>query len=280
MSHETLNVGVAYGNDLLDEAPDLITVITPTHNRPYLLHRTLQSLIAQTFSDFKVIVIADSGLYLPPFQELGALAGRSIYIQRDDGRGAGPAVSRNIGLDLVTTPYLMFLDDDDTVEPTHLESVARVLMASQPPILVTDFKVLEEDRNQTPPTRLQTVSVSLAHATAEQILVRNMVPNSCIIYRFDLVKDLRFDTSMSRYEDWNFLLEVLKRSKFQHAPIDTVVIHKSYRDGEANLRRSNSQEDKVLGSTLEIYRRHPPPNQSILEARQSLLASVGYSYQV
>lgn len=257
----------------------MITVITPTHNRPYLLHRTLQSLIAQTYSDFKVIVIADSGLYLPPIHDLGALAGRSIYIQRDDGRGAGPAVSRNMGLDLVTTPYLMFLDDDDTFEPTHLEAVARVLMESQPPILITDFKVAEEDRNQTPPTRLQTVSVSLAHATADQILVRNTVPNSCIIYRSDLINDLRFDASMGRYEDWNFLLDVLKRSRFQHAPIDTVVIHKSYRDGEANLRRSNSQEDKVLGSTLEVYRRHPPPNQSILEARKSLLASVGYTYQ-
>jgi hypothetical protein len=122
--------------------------------------------------------------------------------------------------------------------------------------------------------------VSLAHATADQILVRNTVPNSCLIYRSDLINDLRFDASMGRYEDWNFLLDVLKRSRFQHAPIDTVVIHKSYREGEANLRRSNSQEDKVLSSTLEVYRRHPPPNQSILEARTSLLASVGYTYQV
>jgi hypothetical protein len=38
----------------------VFTVIVPTHERPYLLHRALSSLVAQTFTDFQVIIVSVS----------------------------------------------------------------------------------------------------------------------------------------------------------------------------------------------------------------------------
>jgi glycosyltransferase involved in cell wall biosynthesis len=261
----------------------VFTVIVPTHERPYLLHRALSSLVAQTFTDFQVIIVSDSGMYLPPIHDLAQLKGRVVYIQRDDGRPMGPGDSRNLALDLVRTPYVLFLDDDDSFEPGHLQAVAQALGGSsawgQRPLVFTDFKVLEEDRNQTPPTQLKLTAFSLAGTTAEQVFVRNTIPNSCLVYRSDILKNVRFDTTMKLYEDWDFLLQVLALAPLQHAPGNGVVIHKSYVAGEANLRRGNSQDHILIESTAEIFRRHRAPSAAVAQGRTELMATAGVQWR-
>ena len=92
--------------------PCLFSIILPTHHRPQLLRRSLDSLCRQTFVDFELIIVDDTGADLPLCPELQALRGRYQYIIRDGA--AGPAESRNRGLDLAQAPYVLFLDDDDT----------------------------------------------------------------------------------------------------------------------------------------------------------------------
>ena len=111
----------------------MFTVIVPTHDRPFLLHRTLQSLIRQTFRDFTVIIVSDSAHYIAPYEDLAALPGPYLYILRNDS--PGPAESRNLAIDLVKTDYALFLDDDDTLAPDHLESLARTVTATRPELL-------------------------------------------------------------------------------------------------------------------------------------------------
>jgi glycosyltransferase involved in cell wall biosynthesis len=261
----------------------VFTVIVPTHERPYLLHRALSSLVDQAFTDFQVIIVSDSGMYLPPIHDLERLKGRVIYIQRDDGRPPGPGDSRNLALDLVRTPYVLFLDDDDRFEPNHLSLVAEALSDSsnrdERPLLFTDFQILEEDRNNTPPTPLDLTGYSLAGTTAERMFVRNTIPNSCLVYRSDVLKNIRFDTKMKLYEDWDFLLQVLAVAPLHHLPIGSVVIHKSFVAGDANLRRGNSQDHLLVDSTIEVFRRHPAPSAAVAKGRSDLMATVGIEWQ-
>ena len=110
----------------------MFTIIIPTHDRPYLLHRALQSLARQTFRDFTVIIVSDSSQYIAPYADLGTLPGRYLYVLRNDR--PGPAESRNLAIELVTTEYAFFLDDDDALEETHLEALAAVVRNSRPEI--------------------------------------------------------------------------------------------------------------------------------------------------
>ena len=111
----------------------MFTVIVTAHDRPQLLRRALWSLSAQTWSDLKVIVVSDNATYLPPYQELAALDGRFTYVIRSGE--AGPGASRDAGVALAESPYLMFLDDDDTIEPQHLELMAQAIGESTPDLL-------------------------------------------------------------------------------------------------------------------------------------------------
>ena len=101
-----------------------ISVVIPTHNRPRMLTRALDSVLAQTFDQFEVVVVDDGS------QQPVLLRGRPA----DDPRvrmirrcpSAGAAAARNAGIALARAPLIAFLDDDDEFLPDHLECTLRV----------------------------------------------------------------------------------------------------------------------------------------------------------
>jgi len=251
----------------------MFTVIVPTHDRPVLLARTLRSLAAQTYPHFQVIVVDDSAKYIPPYQELAALQGRYTYVIRSGD--SGPAHSRNKAMALADSPYVMFLDDDDTLAPDHLQAMANRIQGSNPALLFCDFMVHNEDRTQSPPQHLFSSVVSIADVDKDSVFVRNRIPNSCLMYRRDVLAGITYDTDMLIYEDWDFLLACLRQHDLQHVPIHSVNIHKSQATAPENMRRGNTRDDKIGEVMLLLYKRHPAPDAQTRQARQDLMASAG-----
>lgn len=251
----------------------MFTIIVPTHDRPILLRRTLQSLIAQTYKDFKVVIVSDSAGYIPPYEELLALQGRYVYMIRSGV--AGPAESRNMGLAVVDTDYVIFLDDDDTFAPGHLQALAAHIGDRSPELLFCDFQVQYEDRTTTPPTFLSTDELDISGVTQDSIYVRNSIPNSCLVYRRDVVAGVKYETDMIIYEDWDFLLACLAGRTLSHVPVNSVFIHKSAATAPENMRRGNTRDDKIVEVMVEMYKKFPGPNQETRLARQALMASAG-----
>lgn len=251
----------------------MFTIIIPTHDRPVLLRRTLQSLIKQSYRHFTVIIVDDSGAYIPPYEILQELQGRYVYMIRSGIKG--PAESRNMGLDLVRSPYVIFLDDDDTFEPEHLQALAEQIGDSAPEIVSCDFRVVNEDRTQTPPLQLSTGNASTLASNATTVFIINRIPNSCLAYRRDVVAAVRYATDMVIYEDWDFLLSCIKGRVLRHVPINSVNIHKSLANAPENMRRGNSRDDLIAEAMLHLYKKHQAPDMATRLARQSLMASAG-----
>ena len=251
----------------------MFTIVIPTHDRPLLLHRTLESLVSQSFRDFTVIIVSDSLKYVPPYQDIMALPGRFFYVLRNGDEG--PAESRNLGIAMASTDYVMFLDDDDTLAPSHLQSMFEAVAKSRPEIAFCDFVVAEEDRVVFPPKHIKSASISLADVTRDSVFVKNRIPNSCLLYSRSVLESVRFDPSLIVYEDWDFLLSCLTGRDFVHVPVNSVTIHKSYADGIENIRRGNSNDEKIIETNLILYKRHPAPNMNTRIARQQFFASAG-----
>jgi glycosyltransferase involved in cell wall biosynthesis len=251
----------------------VFTIIVPTHDRPLLLHRALASLAAQTYRDFTVVVVDDAGEHIPPYQILTQLKGRFVYVIRS-GR-PGPAESRDMGVALAKSKYVMFLDDDDTMEPGHLQALADHIGAQSPDILFCDFKVQREDRATNPPTPLSLDELRIDGVTYESVFVRNRIPNCCAVYRREILKGKRHDAGLRIYEDWDFLLACLKGRKLRHVPTSTVVVHKTPKEGDGNLRRGNTRDDLLVEVTLELYRRHRAPDKKTRQARYDFLTAAG-----
>lgn len=99
---------------------EMISVIVPVYNVQDYVRRCLESVAAQTFTDFECIVIDDgstdlSGKICDEFCE-GDPRFRVIHQSN-----AGLGFARNTGLDLAAGEYVYFIDSDDTISPRTLE---------------------------------------------------------------------------------------------------------------------------------------------------------------
>src|SRR5688572_26839751 len=96
-----------------------VSVVIPTHNRPLMLRRAIDSVLAQTYQDFEIIVVDDglrerSDNVVKLFED-----DRIRYISHEQEHGAPAA--RNTGIKNSNGELIAFLDDDDEWLPQKLE---------------------------------------------------------------------------------------------------------------------------------------------------------------
>jgi|GEM_PF-250240 glycosyltransferase involved in cell wall biosynthesis len=117
------------------------SVVLATRDRPGLFSEALNSVIAQTFSDFDVIVVNDgsSPEHEPEYERVYSTAkekiGDRLKVHRLVRRpkGHGQSYSINFGVDQASGEYMCFLDDDDMwTDSGHLARAATALDADQP----------------------------------------------------------------------------------------------------------------------------------------------------
>jgi len=97
----------------------LVSVIIPSKNRPELLQYTIESVFAQTFQNFEIIVI-DDGSNVPLAPLLHKRFADQIVCLRNEYSCGAPA-ARNAGLKYARGYFVAFLDDDDIWLPDKLE---------------------------------------------------------------------------------------------------------------------------------------------------------------
>lgn len=94
-----------------------VTAIIPTYNRPALCAQAIESVLAQTFRDFELIVVDDGSL-----EDTGRmLAGFGDRLRTIRQTNAGVSVARNAAAAQASGRYLAFLDHDDLWMPEKLE---------------------------------------------------------------------------------------------------------------------------------------------------------------
>jgi glycosyltransferase involved in cell wall biosynthesis len=103
-----------------------VSVIIPTYNRPDLLREALDSVSAQTFGDYEVIVVDDGSA--PPIAQ--AVADHPIRPRIYRQNRQGPAAARNRGIAEARAELVAFLDSDDLWMPTKLERYIAALRNS------------------------------------------------------------------------------------------------------------------------------------------------------
>ena len=108
------------------------SIIIPTFNRAHLLSRAIESVLAQDFSDWEMIVVDDgssdnSGDIVRLFSDV------DLRINYHFSANQGAAAARNLGASFASGKYFTFLDSDDEYLPGHLTKRAEIISA-QPAI--------------------------------------------------------------------------------------------------------------------------------------------------
>ena len=119
------------------------SVITATYNRAKFITATLESLKAQEFKDFEVIVVDDGSTD----NTLELLKPHSSWLKVFQEQNAGPGRARNVAVSHATGEYLAFLDSDDIWFPWTLSTFAEVIdQHSKPDLIAAKLRLFSENK--------------------------------------------------------------------------------------------------------------------------------------
>lgn len=253
----------------------LISVIIPTHSRSTYLKRAIDSINSQHYRDkIEIILISDQIDMGTDLVAHDALRSSDIYIRRNGEKG--PALSRNIGLNLARGNYVMFLDDDDAWDHNFTKNVFDHKLIQSHNIWYMDCLIIKESRTNLGPIKLGETALSTRHLLNYFIYVKNQVHMSCFLFNRNILKNIYFDNKLRAYEDWDFLLSVIDREMPVHLPI--LCSHVYEVDDHTTDRRGSSSQATDFNAVLDylkIYRDHVINIDEIKISRQALLKSVG-----
>jgi len=186
------------------------TVIIPTYNRAEFIRDTLESVLAQVYTNYEIIVVDNCSTdntaeVLDPY-----INEKRIRFFRND-RNRERAYSRNVGLENAQSDYVTFLDSDDLMYPENLSDAAD--FAIQHPELKL-FHNRYELRDRSGKVIYQYKLPSLAKPLRA---ISNGNFMGCIgnflhrdiytVYRFDPSEDL------TGSEDWDFWIQLIGENK-------------------------------------------------------------------
>ena len=127
----------------------MFSVIIPLYNKESYVERAIQSVLAQTFLDFELVVV-DDGSWDGSIEVAKSVVENHSNCHLYRQQNMGVSMARNNGVALSQGKYLCFLDADDWWEPTFLEEMSR-LVEDFPDagIYGTNYTIVNETKHKT-----------------------------------------------------------------------------------------------------------------------------------
>lgn len=250
-----------------------VSVIVPTHDRPETLRVALESILAQTYRDFEIVVVNDHGADVQHVLDALDTEGRISYVRHGVNRGL--AAARNSGLGVARGRWVAYLDDDDRFYPEHLETLVGFLENAGAPVVYSDaIRVIQSKRDD---GRYATVARDLPYSNEfdrHRLLVNNQFPVLCVMHERRCLDTVGgFDESMTSHEDWELWLRMSARFPFRHvASITAEFTHRL--DGSS---MTSSMQPDYLRTAEIIYARtasDAAARSDVQQARAAFLADL------
>jgi hypothetical protein len=190
------------------EAP-AVSVIIPTYNAAAYIKEALDSVLAQTFTDYEIIVINDGS---PDTAELERVLEpyltRIVYIKQEN---RGVSAARNTGLRAARGALVAHLDPDDLWEPEYL-TVQVEALRRDPTIDVLYPNALIFGDMPEAGQEFMTICPSEGEVTFESLVaLRCHVMTSVTARREMIIRAGMFDESLRCSEDFDLWLRIAKQ---------------------------------------------------------------------
>ncbi|MBO1263994.1 glycosyltransferase family 2 protein [Proteiniclasticum sp. SCR006] len=126
-----------------------ISIIIPVYNVESYIGRCIDSILQQSYSNFELILIDDgsSDLSGSICDEYNKLDGRIIVYHNFN---SGVSRARNIGLELSSGDFIMFIDSDDFIEPNTLELFVENIEENENTLLIFNYYRYFDNKDRIP----------------------------------------------------------------------------------------------------------------------------------
>ncbi|MCI6422078.1 MAG: glycosyltransferase [Blautia sp.] len=234
-----------------------VSIIVPVYQVENYLRQCVDSILAQTFTDFELILVDDgskdrSGQICDEYAEMDE---RVKVIHKEN---SGPSDTRNRGIEQAAGNYFMFVDSDDYIAPTMVECLYQSILKENADIAACNFLYsFEDDRNQDFSTNIQWEVVSGA-----EIFYNRKNDRSCgywtvvwnKLYKSKVFGKLRFRAG-KYYED-EFWANDIYQMDIKMVTIPECLYY--YRQhGNNSMKTTNSKKNldilEALQDRIDIY---------------------------
>lgn len=223
---------------------ELISVIIPTYNRSKLLKRSVNSVLAQTYSHLELIVV-DDGSNDDTISMLQGIDDSRITILQQDHQGA--CAARNEGIEFSHGALIAFQDSDDIWDSQKLQKQYLNMHSSNSKI---DFcRMVQDGTNKTVPNFDPVMDQYLF----QKLLGGNFFSTQTTLICKESLGKIRFDPQMPRLQDWDFFLRLLQGGIPASFTKENLV---TQFDGDDRLTRNNEVGHvayKMIEEKYQIY---------------------------
>ncbi len=186
----------------------LVSIITPTYNCAKFIARTIDSVKAQTYQNWEMIIVDDRS-------QDNTMEIVESYM-KDDSRikyhlleeNSGAAVARTVAMKLANGSYMAFLDSDDIWMPEKLEKQINWMTENGYAFSCTAYEQIDEEDNS-----LNKVIKTIKKTGYNRLLLDCPVGNSSVVY--DVEKMGKFEVpNIRKRNDDALWLQMLKKEKY------------------------------------------------------------------
>ncbi len=186
-----------------------ISVLMPVYNGDVFLRPALESILAQTFSDFEFVIIDDASTDTTA-KILAEYASRDTRIRVfKNEKNIGLTASLNVGLTHCRGKYIARMDADDVAEGERFMT-QYWFMEEHPDVAVsgTCVRVIDEDGKMLGEKTLALTSEDIKR----KMLFNNQFIHSTLFFRKDILKSCGgYDENFKKSQDYELMLRVSSR---------------------------------------------------------------------
>lgn len=224
----------------------LVSIITPSYNAAEFIAETIDSILAQTYTNWELLVTDDcstdnSRAIVQEYAERDARI-RLFCLERN----SGAAVARNRSIEEARGRYIAFCDSDDRWYPEKLERQLRFMREKDCALSYTSYMVCDE-RNHITGIVVCTHRVSFASLKRDDGI-------GCLtaVYDTEKVGGRIFLPDLRKRQDWGLWLRVMARCRVAYGMKEPLAYYRirsgSISRNKMSLVRFNiSVYEKVLG---------------------------------
>lgn len=226
----------------------MVSVIVPVYNTELYLEECIQSIVNQTYRELEIIIINDgstdnSGSICRRWEKLDR---RIKYIEK---KNEGQGIARNIGIQLSTGDYILFVDSDDYIDKYLITRVIEFMKKEEADICVYSHYGVGDDLYKTP------LEFKIAHGSSvkkNKELLGQMMPILWDkIFTSHLIKEAGVFMTNHVCEDLVYNAQLYIRAK-KICTLDMPLYYYRYKR-EGNLSTNYERYFEVEESINELY---------------------------
>jgi len=240
-----LSTAIAIGNTMKDNSAPFFSIVIPTYNRAARLIKAINSILAQNFSRYEIIVV-DDGSTDNTRMAVSELIEHNSHIKYFIKENEERSIARNFGIMRASGEYVTFLDSDDILYPNHLAVGFELLKRNTfPEVGHLGYELVSESGKSI------LVRNDLNSSFANKLIHENIIHGNAIFIRRDIVSEINFIPSPSAIisEDWYLWLRLASRYSFH---FDNTVTSAVVQHDTRSLMNINP--DKLIASTNVVVK--------------------------